>query len=232
MGTAEQMNMILLHSNRFHFDRKPSRNLGGRFQDNRGHFLIRQRLAVFYRKHNMVVDFPWTVRPLANFVISLIRHEPGDTRGKDPRSKLRGITSSTMEDLANVLKLDPAISARLLRIVNSTLYGFPKQIDTISRAVNIVGMQAINDLVTGTIVGNTFSGMPNSAHGCLHILEKKRSVCIACRNDHEILYLDDSEGFFIVGCGISAIWCSTKLFHSAPSLLSSKRTILDAPWPR
>ena len=41
-------------------------------------------------------------------------------------------TNSTMEDLAETLKLDPAISARLLRIVNSPIYGFPKQIDTIS----------------------------------------------------------------------------------------------------
>jgi len=44
--------------------------------------------------------------------------------------------NSTMDDLAEVLKLDPAISARLLRIVNSPLYGFSKQIDTVTRAVN------------------------------------------------------------------------------------------------
>ncbi len=62
-------------------------------------------------------------------------------------------SDSTMDDLAYILELDPAISARLLRIGNSPLYGFPKQIDTISRAVNIVGMQAINDLVTATTVG-------------------------------------------------------------------------------
>ncbi|MEO5956765.1 MAG: HDOD domain-containing protein [Nitrospiraceae bacterium] len=34
---------------------------------------------------------------------------------------------STMDDLANALKIDPAISARLLRIVNSPLYGSLKQ---------------------------------------------------------------------------------------------------------
>jgi hypothetical protein len=57
---------------------------------------------------------------------------------------------STMEDLAAVLKLDPTISARLLRIVNSPMYGFPKQIDTLTHAVNLLGTQAVSDLVTST----------------------------------------------------------------------------------
>ncbi len=69
-------------------------------------------------------------------------------------------SNSTMGDLADVLKLDPAISARLLRIVNSPVYGFPKQVETISRAVSLLGTQAITDLVTATTVGKTFAGVP------------------------------------------------------------------------
>ena len=66
---------------------------------------------------------------------------------------------STMDDLANALKIDPAISARVLKIVNSPLYGFPKQIDTVTRAVNLLGMQAVRDLVTATTIGRRFCGM-------------------------------------------------------------------------
>ena len=66
---------------------------------------------------------------------------------------------STMDDLAKVLKMDPGISARVLKIVNSPLYGVPKQVDTVTRAVNLLGMQAIRDLVTATTIGRNFSGM-------------------------------------------------------------------------
>ena len=66
---------------------------------------------------------------------------------------------STMDDLADALKMDPAISARVLKIVNSPLYGFPKQVDTVTRAVNLLGMQAVRDLVTATTIGRRFSGM-------------------------------------------------------------------------
>ena len=72
--------------------------------------------------------------------------------------RVRGVvedSNSTMGDLAEVLNLDPAISARLLRIVNSPIYGFPKQIDTISRAVSLLGTQATIDLVTATTIGKS-----------------------------------------------------------------------------
>jgi HD-like signal output (HDOD) protein len=67
---------------------------------------------------------------------------------------------SSMDDLANAIKVDPAISARLLKIVNSPLYGFPKQIDSVSRAVNVIGVEAVGDLVAATTIGRTFAGMP------------------------------------------------------------------------
>lgn len=106
---------------------------------------------------------------------------------------------STMDDLAEVLKLDPAISARLLRIVNSPLYGFPKQIDTVTRAVNIVGMQAINDLVTATTVGRTFSGMPIQLMDVPMFWRKSVLCALLAGKIAKSCGIEDSERFFIEG---------------------------------
>ncbi len=106
---------------------------------------------------------------------------------------------STLDDLADVLKLDPAISAKLLRIVNSPLYGFPKQIDTISRAVNIVGMQAINDLVTATTVGRTFSGMPIQLMDVPMFWRKSVLCALLAGKIAKSCGIEDSERFFIEG---------------------------------
>ena len=95
MRTAEQMEVILVRPNRFHLDRKPFRDLGSRLLDNRRHHLIQQRLPVFHGKDNVVVDLPRTVRSLSDRIIPLVRHTPEGTRKDCPRSKLRGITSST-----------------------------------------------------------------------------------------------------------------------------------------
>ena len=106
---------------------------------------------------------------------------------------------STMEDLADAIKLDPAISARLLRIVNSPIYGFAKQVDTITRAVNLLGMQAVNDLVTATTVGRTFSGMTMQLMDMPMFWRKSVLCALLAARIAKSCAIDDSERFFIEG---------------------------------
>ncbi len=63
----------------------------------------------------------------------------------------------TLTDIGNVVATDPALSARLLRIVNSAFYGFQSKIDTISRAITIVGADDFYNLVVATEVVTRFS---------------------------------------------------------------------------
>ncbi len=107
--------------------------------------------------------------------------------------------NSTMDDLADVLKIDPAISARLLRIVNSPRYGFPRQIDTITRAVNLLGIQAITDLVTATTVGRTFSGMPIQLMDVPKFWRKSVLCALLASKIAKVCDIKDSERFFIEG---------------------------------
>lgn len=110
-----------------------------------------------------------------------------------------GNPGSTLDDLANVLKLDPAISARLLRIVNSPLYGFPKQIDTITRAVNLIGMQAVADLATVTTVGRSFSGMTVQLMDAPKFWRKSVLCALVAGKIAKSCGMNDSERFFIDG---------------------------------
>jgi len=53
MRIAEQMDVMLVRTNRYHLDWKPFRNLGSRLLDDRRHCLIQQRLAIFHEKDNV-----------------------------------------------------------------------------------------------------------------------------------------------------------------------------------
>jgi HD-like signal output (HDOD) protein len=68
---------------------------------------------------------------------------------------------SSLEDVGKVISEDTGLTARLLKIVNSAFYGFPSQIDTISRAVTIVGTQQLRDLALATSVIRLFRGIPH-----------------------------------------------------------------------
>ncbi len=49
--------------------------------------------------------------------------------------------------IARAIGEDPALTARLLRIANSPLYGFTARIDTISRAITVIGTRGLRDLM-------------------------------------------------------------------------------------
>ncbi len=65
-----------------------------------------------------------------------------------------------IEDAAKIIELDAAMTAKLLKIVNSAYYGFPAQIASISRAINIIGNQDLQNLVLSTIIIERFSHLP------------------------------------------------------------------------
>lgn len=79
--------------------------------------------------------------------------------------RLREVMESehaSMADVAEVLSLDPALAARVLRIANSAFYGFRSQVDTVSRAANVLGMQKIHDLALAACVSKAVEGLDNT----------------------------------------------------------------------
>jgi len=59
-------------------------------------------------------------------------------------------------DIGKVVSKDAALTARLLRIVNSAFYQFPSKIETVSRAITIVGNRELKDLVFAATVAGIF----------------------------------------------------------------------------
>ena len=68
---------------------------------------------------------------------------------------------SSAADMAQVIGRDPNLAAQLLRIANSSYYGFPSKVETISRAITVIGTQDLRDLVLSASVINAFNTKPN-----------------------------------------------------------------------
>lgn len=66
--------------------------------------------------------------------------------------------SASSQDLAEVLECDLAVSTQVLRMANSAFYGAPAEIDSIRRAVVLMGFDAVQMLALATSVLDVFSG--------------------------------------------------------------------------
>lgn len=62
--------------------------------------------------------------------------------------------------LAEIIGKDPTLSSKLLRLVNSAFYGFESKVETLERAVAIVGQVQIANLALGVTVTSVFKGIP------------------------------------------------------------------------
>ena len=69
--------------------------------------------------------------------------------------------SSGAKEISAVVNIDPNLTARLLRIANSCFYSFSRKIDTVSRAVTVIGNAELYQLVLSISAVKTFNTIPN-----------------------------------------------------------------------
>jgi len=65
---------------------------------------------------------------------------------------------STAQDLHKVISNDPALVARILKVVNSAFYGLPGQIGSINRAIVLLGLNAVKNIVIAASLAKLFRG--------------------------------------------------------------------------
>ena len=69
--------------------------------------------------------------------------------------------TASVKQIGDVISQDPNLSVRLLKIVNSSYYHFSSRVDTISRAITIIGIRELSSLIIAISAIKTFSNIPN-----------------------------------------------------------------------
>ena len=60
-------------------------------------------------------------------------------------------------ELENIIKIDPGLATRIIKISNSALYARPKEIKSLQMAITMLGFTSIKSLVLLVSVSNTFA---------------------------------------------------------------------------
>lgn len=78
-------------------------------------------------------------------------------------SKLMADTNTTMKQFEDVIKMDPILVVRLLKLVNSPFYGLVQKVDSISRAVAYLGMKNLHNMAVTEALKNIFNEQEDSS---------------------------------------------------------------------
>lgn len=88
---------------------------------------------------------------------------------------------SSASDIAGIVEKDASLSARTLKLVNSSFYGFSKKIDTIYNAVVILGTKQLSLIAMGLSVLKIFKDVPSKYLNMRKIWEHSLAVGICSR---------------------------------------------------
>jgi HD-like signal output (HDOD) protein len=71
-------------------------------------------------------------------------------------TRLLSDDNSTMQDFEKMIKMDPTLVLRILRVTNSPYYGLRQKISSISRAVVIIGINNLRNIIVTDALKNIF----------------------------------------------------------------------------
>ncbi|WP_150112183.1 HDOD domain-containing protein [Desulfonatronovibrio hydrogenovorans] len=110
---------------------------------------------------------------------------------QDPRTSSR--------HLADIISKDQGLAAKLLKLVNSAFYGFPSRIDTISRAVTIIGTRQLSVLALGVCAVSRFRNISPDILSMEEFWKHSIACAIGAKTLAGFRNLPNTESFFVCG---------------------------------
>jgi HD-like signal output (HDOD) protein len=106
---------------------------------------------------------------------------------------------SNIDDFARIIHTDPGLTARVLRLANSAFFGVSRKVETVTLAINLMGVSRLHDIVLATSVINTFNALPVQEISMPLFWQRSIHAGILARMLARRCAIFDSERLFVAG---------------------------------
>jgi putative nucleotidyltransferase with HDIG domain len=106
---------------------------------------------------------------------------------------------SSIGDIAKIISEDMGLTARILKLANSPLFGYFSKIDSITQAVTIIGVFQVRDLALAISVMDVFKGIPEDLVNMEQFWKHSIATGLAARLLATSQRESNIERFFVAG---------------------------------
>ncbi|SNB45136.1 HDOD domain-containing protein [Geobacter sp. DSM 9736] len=106
---------------------------------------------------------------------------------------------SSIADIAKIMTEDQGLTARILKLANSPMFGYYSKVDSISKALTIIGTQQLRDLALAGSVIKLFRGIPEELISMASFWQHSIACGIVARCLAAYLRESNVERFFVAG---------------------------------
>lgn len=107
--------------------------------------------------------------------------------------------TSGVEEIGKLVSLDPALSSKLLKLANSPLFRFRSQVDSISKAINVLGGEALYNLIMAETAKEAFNHFNSEGNDIRRFWLQSLYSGLIAKYLAKLLRIRGSERFFLLG---------------------------------
>jgi len=106
---------------------------------------------------------------------------------------------SDLEDIGRLIALDPSLSSKLLKLANSPLFRFESQIDSLAKAINIIGGEALYNLIMAETASSAFEHFSSDVIDLKRFWLQSIYAGLVAKHLAKMVRIRGSERFFLLG---------------------------------
>ena len=107
--------------------------------------------------------------------------------------------AASIDNVGTIVLTDPGLTAHILKVANSAMYNFPKKIDTMSKALQVIGTRAAYDLALSYGVSYAFKDTPGNVIDLDRFWEHSICCGLLAKQIAEFHNHREPERFFVTG---------------------------------
>ena len=101
---------------------------------------------------------------------------------------------SSTKELAKIISYDQSLSTKVLTLVNSAYYGFPKQITSIAQAISLIGMSKAKNIIVTVAMRPMLTNQGNK-----ELWKHSITTAVGCEYMAKNLKIMDADEAFVIG---------------------------------
>jgi len=140
--------------------------------------------------------------------------------------------NSTIDDIADVILLDPALTGTILKLANSSFFNYPGKIDTVSKAVLVLGITEIYNLVIAFFANQALKAIDAEQDYLDDFWLKSVDCALIVKYLGVKLNIPNAERLFILGLLHNLGELVVQQLSPEKGLLARSVSETDLPWDK
>ncbi len=107
--------------------------------------------------------------------------------------------TASLDEVAEVIMLDPVLTSKLLKLANSAIYSLPYQVESVSKALLVLGKTQVYNLVLSIGIASACSKVDTSAIDLERFWEQSINAALLAKFIAQQCQLKPTDRFYVAG---------------------------------